>query len=1072
MVLSFFCSFFGGLSFCNNPLTNIIRLLFYAGLIAYFEVMLYLKPSRTLIYIVSAVVSLFLLLIKFVLWLINLIANKSFETTPNEGESKEPKNESPPENFSLEIWNLRDTLLYPSTNIDEVVNDYINAGYDISEILRLYDYLHSEDYNPDDDKHNDTDPPSEKNDQSMNVISLCGKLVRIPFSRNDFDSVFPRNFSLASCIFAILFSYPAQILVFLLRNEMRTREKWFIGVSCGFGLYSILQSPYSDPYVTLLPDVWCSSARVVAISTICGIWYGCLLAKDKSDYINLPFYDWKLKWKIIYPYIDDICRYGLVLYPFWFLTGNLGHPVSFLMSLFESVNRYAFGQNGVAGIYHMIIQFLRGAITTSLIWVVLKYYNSNYALCISLTISSFLGLLPLYKSKQKNYPFILTYPIVASGLAFVISYLVVFVFGDSFKYIKWISFIWFSIFDLILLLFSCNHKYFFIHCRVIKSLPFEPILRLISSTIIAPLYICCCTKNSSLNPIIIALTLTNSVQKAHSESHMFCFVIFISLFTLFYEFDYEDMSSNLAISLLIVEKLETFFPILDLFQHSIDPSDLDDDINDGYALFCNILLSFMSSMPSLSSISKVPSLIWSFITGASFSPPICVSSIFPFQPLILFPGPLRPFYFFDWPLTEEIDIENAIVKGSFEHPVETPVYISVCRALSKQFGLICRQGRLGLVNAGDIFLFKSEGLSAFVHVISVEPDRFKIQLRGLEFKNQTICHQGENRRLVELVDDYVFPNFGAAKTGTHYAVDVRALSVPLNMYNLSVVKLDNALIGTEKHLMKLSYLLSFCWLIKKDEYSDLILETIDPEILDSARDYISIAEENMQKIFDSFGYVNVLEEKMKKYQQLYAIICLHVFNQNVEINYLNIYDSFKGNIHIIDKLDWIYDSTIIYEFINKVIIFGTGILYMGSSGMFSDETEINDICDYVNDFADEYVITRIDSDEFLKTFNDSKKKILSVEDINGEKSILRFTFSITNWNIYQMKHEWIRALWSSDIRTLLFYHNDDRERQSIQFNGRFFNNIIIQACDLPNGYPAFVSEIMDSEINPFKMKNF
>ena len=71
------------------------------------------------------------------------------------------------------------------------------------------------------------------------------------------------------------------------------------------------------------------------------------------------------------------------------------------------------------------------------------------------------------------------------------------------------------------------------------------------------------------------------------------------------------------------------------------------------------------------------------------------------------------------------------------------------------------------------------------------------------------------------------------------------------------------------------------------------------------------------------------------------------------------------------------------------------------------------------------------------------------------------------WSVLKMNHEWMRALWSNDERDIIFLTNNDNERDSIQENQVFLNNMILQAADIPVGYPAFTTEIIDSYFNPF-----
>ncbi|KAH0788881.1 pecanex-like protein 3 isoform X2 [Histomonas meleagridis] len=382
---------------------------------------------------------------------------------------------------------------------------------------------------------------------------------------------------------------------------------------------------------------------------------------------------------------------------------------------------------------------------------------------------------------------------------------------------------------------------------------------------------------------------------------------------------------------------------------------------------------------------------------------------------------------------------------------------------------MCKRGELGLVNAGDIFLFKSNELSAFVHVIAIEPNCYKIQFRGLEYNSQTSCHRGEARRLNELINSYLlFPNFQAAKVATHFVVDIRAMDIPLPMYDITKTNLSRgALVGASQKTLKLSFLYSLCYMITKHK-ENISREVINNEITDQIflqhmNNLITFSNSYINKIFQYFSFPYV-EEELELYKVLWGIISTHLFNVNGSLNYSNLTSSFKNELHLNlrDEFSWVNNSTKVLKLIKKIIRFGVGLSYMASSGMFDSDSDNKEICEYIKEFDDDYVVTTMDSKLFYNTFIECKKKIITIEKIKDIYYIMRFSFCVKKWNVYQMKHEWIRAIWNNETTGLLFYKIRASERMSIQHNSRFFNNTIVQSCDFPVGYPAYVSEIMDS----------
>lgn len=86
-----------------------------------------------------------------------------------------------------------------------------------------------------------------------------------------------------------------------------------------------------------------------------------------------------------------------------------------------------------------------------------------------------------------------------------------------------------------------------------------------------------------------------------------------------------------------------------------------------------------------------------------------------------------------------------------------------------------------------------------------------------------------------------------------------------------------------------------------------------------------------------------------------------------------------------------------------------------------------------------------------------------------------------------MNRECVRGLWSSQQHELIFLHNSDSERGSIQNHKASLRNMVNSSMDLPIGYPIYVSPLQTSFVdrhcpynstfigqitNPFQYFNF
>jgi hypothetical protein len=122
---------------------------------------------------------------------------------------------------------------------------------------------------------------------------------------------------------------------------------------------------------------------------------------------------------------------------------------------------------------------------------------------------------------------------------------------------------------------------------------------------------------------------------------------------------------------------------------------------------------------------------------------------------------------------------------------------------------------------------------------------------------------------------------------------------------------------------------------------------------------------------------------------------------------------------------------------------------------------LDEVMRFVDDFDGEYVVTAVDSPLFRQTFFEEQKNIVVLEVVNGKGIMMRLSLAMKHWGMFQLRHEWVRSLWSHEFRTVLYEMDENSERLGLQNNSRFLNNMICQACDIPVGYPAYVSGIID-----------
>ncbi|OHT03657.1 hypothetical protein TRFO_28924 [Tritrichomonas foetus] len=1062
-----FAAFFGGIFLGEHSLgSTIIRISIYLLLIFAFELLFYYNNSETLdnqlnlskntIHLASGIITFIIFIIKLLLWLLNVLVDTAVELS----DSADSSENEYPENIPPDVWQIRDKIINHRGSLDLVISDLIASGIEAEGLMNLVDYINSGNY---------LSNVTEKDEsEHLFVIKICGNIYNFNLSPNSIQKIFPSSSSFLIVIYSCLVCYGSCFFALSINSQLSNGERWWVALICAISTFTILNPTDSDPYITKFPDHWTGCARPLAICIICGIWYFFIYLDKNYSIISIKFfYDLKINWEIISPYADFFCWCGLIFLPFWMFLGLVGHPISVIIAVIESFNRYIFGQNGIENIFHLLVQLLRGAGSTAIIWALIDYQWNGLTLAASISIATLIGTFPVFVHKKQIQAWVVTfgYPLLLASLSFVISYCLVHLLNNRWNIISWVAFGWLLFADVVFPYFKSYERYFLFHFKVLNSIPGSVIFRNLTQLFISPLFIASALYQSNMHKLIIACAIVHSVHKSNSEPHIFAFAVWLTVLTFPREFNLNSPSMNLIFSLLIASKMEIFIPQAEIIFRSrleIETEYIIESNNFFTALF-SIAFMIYQIIPLPDYVIKLPSLIWSFFTGSSHS-------AFKGIPFFLSFGPIRPFYFYDWPVSEDHDIESVFTKKVGEHPIEEPVYASASRALCSELATILRSGRLGLVNAGDMFLFKCENITAYVHIIVIEPASIKIQVRGIEYSSQTICHENEENVLGGLILGYsIFPNFSAAFASSHCVYDIRALDLPLEMYDVTRIKVSSAFVGATASSVLLSFLASFGMNYKKRRIQSSYLQPMPSQFEEEARQFNS--REKMRSMLQLFE-ININEEELTLLNTFFTMICMTILDSTGNLRTSEIVDIFKGILSFREEFTWIYSIPSLFsEFVIPTVRIGIGLVFLVSSGILGDnDNDIEPFVLYAEEIIRDYLITTLNSFEFNQGFfHEKRKRIFSLEKISNEDFVLRFNMYDVPWNVFKLRHEWIRALWNNEARDLLFYHNDDTERMSIQYNPAFLNNMILQACDLPIGYPAYVSKIMDSFINPFSL---
>ena len=1026
-----------------------VRYAFYLLFYVFFACFLYLETSRNTQLIACGVLMVCIFIILLVLWVLNYVLNYLIDVSDDESVA----DIRPPE-IKPEVWQYKSILENVNTDIDAVVGDIIGSGeVAVDDLLSFVDWLR--------DRPREERVQTEKRSRD-NIVHLCGRYYHVRFSREDLLEVFPcSNHSISYVFLSVILSFGAAYLPLSLREQFPDGVKWWVAFVCSTAIYSVIDPAPCDVMVSTVGDYWAGCSRAVSLEIVCGVWRLFLEMYQRTDVTVLPFFDWELRWSVIYAYVHDICFYGVVLFPFWVLLGLVGHPLTVLMAIIEAFNRYVFGQAGAAGWIHGLVQLARGVACVAAVWAVLDYKYNEFTIAGAICLATFMGSFPIIwtQSSRKHWFSCYLWPILSSGFAFLFAWGALKQKIDIQKGILWgtlgLSVAVNIVFPMVL---TIQH-YHLLDFAIMPIPVHVGHLMTIFNLAIATTFTAVVFSTSQLNVVIISVAIVHAIQKALTEPHIFTLAVAMALVTFPEEYMLPQLDMGFCVGLIIAAKLEVVY---DLFKYIINVplggravSSIEGDCF--LSLLTLLFATFWRICPTPAWCWKILAAAWSFVTGSCLG----LESGFAGLSLPSFP---RPFYFADWPV-RNTTIQKDLKQNVTEHAAEVPIFISARQDLSRVFANMARFARLGYVNCGSMFLFQSDPWVMFVQVVAIEPTICKIQVRGLEYVSQTVCHQNELRQLSTVRNDKCFP----AAMSVIGVVQPRKYGVELDMYTAATVNFNDALIGCTPPSKKWLLMSAFCFYINKRIFPFSQIQSIDGLPQDER------TRDELARLLHYFGK-DYAHDQMTVINAIWCVFRDKLVDPNGTLHREEFASTLEGGRwNLPDSVLWIYDiDVILHGIFTPAARLGLGLMLMNSAGLSPDIGEdvlpdeiMADLANFTREVKQEYVVTSVDSKLFEKHFLLRKKSIIAL-DRRPDLSFVRFQVTPTEWSVFQLNPVAVHALWAGETRSMVANQLSGRgnERNAIQMDTAFFNNMIIQACDRPIGWPAYVSGFFDSVMNP------
>jgi hypothetical protein len=808
-------------------------------------------------------------------------------------------------------------------------------------------------------------------------------------------------------------------------------------------------------------DCWTGIARAFAIVCVAIVWH--LAAWVELNDIQLEFCGLSIDYRVVCPPVFSLCYAGIVCLPFWLFVGFVGHPVTVFIALVEACNRYCFGQSGTVGSCHLLWQFGRGVVSIGLSCFFLNEFESRLALSLCIAWSTFVGMFPISWKRDHladSFPSLL-WSIACAGTAFGIPYFVLEVSG-SWPLI--LAGVWLGLFDVLLPYAFSYNRYGLVHFILYRGpVTAIPKVRGLTPLCIVPLAIAAILRTPTQTSFIIAFILTHAVQKGHTEPHVFALAFLLASVTLPIELNLLSGDAAFCWALLIAAKWEVLLPPLRYFARSRPiPEDTFFAQTGPAAVLAHFLAASQQRCPGPDWCTKLISLFWTVLTGATF----CLVQG---KTWLTFPGSIRPFFFFDFPVKEAVTFKELLKRAVDEHPIEAPVYTSAALELGKNFSRLARNGRLGLVSCGDIFLFMSGELLLFVHVVAIEPSSFRVQLRGLEYSSQTLCHRGEATLVQDFADDT--SSLRRANRAMVTGYELRALEIELNMYDVAKSTLEGAFIAVTPADQYTWFMFAFCWVAASGRLNVADLPEPPTEFAPGLGRARALAGQ-ISLLFDRLDSTKTVEE-VNRLTDFWGAMLTVIFKDGI-LDPKPLVAAFRDKPWIPDELR--VDDDHLKQMLGAAVRLGVSCTYLASA-LYAPtrehktvETFLNEVVEFFKQIDNDLMAVPLGTDDFERAFFEGQKPLLTLEEARTAvpvPTMMRFALAEKEWAVFRIDQELVRGLWASEIRDILFFEQSKSERQSIALNATFLNNMVLQSCDSPIGYPALTTSFLESHVNPW-----
>lgn len=987
----------------------------------------------------------------------------------------------PPFGISPAIWRIRDQITdFRNVDIDTTVDNLIQQGYSATDLFHFFDIYQR-------GLINITNSENETENHVPTVpttVKFCCCSFVITWTRKDLDQYFDRPISFIECIISPIIAFICGFMAFYNTQSLVFLENVAFFLSASSAQFALLKAPNPDSFSAIYQEKFTPFSRAYhyIVFQLCFALLSYLSSINSIKQVTITVFQTAIQLETVISVMFIALEYIFLIFPLLNAFGILGSFQVSLFSVLECFQMIFFGVSGsvtfysaqVALLVSLLIvfslscpyNFFTGVIVRRLIQSLTYFFGavmSTFAYVPFITSSVFENkeyVAPNNISPLKRFGLSLLYSFIDSVLIFVE---MLFDFSGENVFLMVVSYF------LIALSLICHT----IIPQLMSRYPFkiwsEPFFHN-GPKIQKYLKVVKLIEYRILVPITLGSIFRISEGKYFGFSQFTESLLRIMMSTYITTIAYRHLSRfGIVLALCSMSEMKFDFPLFHTYFYLIV-----------IWLLSQILekFNYVNSYSSLHSITSLSQLFILVIMTANiqftiFSIVLSVILTSPLIPLlgspIFIPSFSRPTAF--W-----------IEKVKYEPRPGDPLFYKVISdSLGDSLSNMVKNGYFPTLVENNFYLILDDYFNAILHIIETGHDYIVFQLRGLEVREQTLCHRNElnvvrnglenleNPRVFFMSSiitkftsilwkfvDYSLGIFGLPKvlsrkkmafvrasTWSTWLDDLSILSYSVSANNVEQIFPDRE--SQFKIFVNLVRVLTF--VLSEDDEIQL------PDDFDHS--------ENVVRELDDWFYFNHRGQFTAVILSVSRVLFNELLNSYEGMSFpWKLYKYFEGkDLHLSSYL-WI-PSTVEPKLIKA---FRTSIsLAVEDVACVLPDSSLEELSNYVRlKIENCHMLPESDPDwmalidkrtaelETLRLFNDPSEFLIK---------FMTFKLCEQPFKIVKLNDELVRGIWAEQVVETVFVESDDRERGSIQFDMFTLRNIIAQSANPPAGYPEVICPV-------------